>query len=484
GKMLYSSSLLLFLKLMLVAAEPSVHILSENLEQLITSSTLEWVPTNGNDETILKDAVIASYQLFNETREESEREDSESQQNGIIPRPVYICRAKLNSVWIPGQLRPKKHVCVVSLYKKVTPYKQFELLINIEGSSRLSWVNKDKYTLIPPGAVTSGSGDNTHKTFIARRKAKSSNRDGSLTYHVGKFLPNENLGVFHFVNESNTELQFEDGEILVETEPIEYEFKYVRFDRLRSRHPKKQVVLGQTTLKNEVDGLQLVESVIGYEFNYSLYWGKGHGLLTGLPFTVYLTNGTKIDGRWGLPYEKKVDSVRTGVQRYLQEGTAVNVSLVGNYTESEVPYEATVICIYKDGERRNITIRDTKREHNMLDVAAVYSPTYFLHNNSHVPTTTTTTTTTTTSKTTSTTQGVTPVAPDGHLSNEIEMKRFPNKKEDDRMISDDHTDRQPPSSTTINVPKSNDKEPNGVSSFSKFGLVTVLIVPLVMRRVT
>lgn len=65
GELYYTLLILQLLKLLSVEADHSVHILSENLEQYITSSTLEWVPSNGHDDdSILTHAVIAAYQTF------------------------------------------------------------------------------------------------------------------------------------------------------------------------------------------------------------------------------------------------------------------------------------------------------------------------------------------------------------------------------------------------------------------------------------
>lgn len=44
-----------------VAADP-VHIISFNLEQTVTSSTLQWMATDGKDPSALKYAVVAAYQ--------------------------------------------------------------------------------------------------------------------------------------------------------------------------------------------------------------------------------------------------------------------------------------------------------------------------------------------------------------------------------------------------------------------------------------
>lgn len=354
--------------------------------------------------------------FVSDTNEPVPPEGGEGNDNDIVKdhkEPVYICRAKVTSIWVTGQLRPKNHVCVVSLYKKVEEYKQFEILINIDHGARLSWVGKNKYTNIPQGAVTSG--ENVLRTFVSRKPTDSEKKASSLTHYVGTFYPSENLGVYHLVDENNSEISFEEGEILVETEPVAYEFKQLKFRRTGRRFPKRKLTLAQTILKNDENGLQKVDSVMTYNYSYFLGWGKGHGMQTGLPFTVFLPNGSKVEGMWALPKsEDKVETVP--VEKYLEEGTAVNITLVGNYTEMEVPYTATVVAIYKDGERLEFTIDDIKRENKVIDVAFDFSPVYFLHNNSHVPTTTTTTTsttttTTTTAKSTSTTQEITPIVP-------------------------------------------------------------------------
>lgn len=54
--------LILLLGAISLAACDPVHIISYNLEQTVTSSTLQWVSTDGRDTSILKYAVIAAYQ--------------------------------------------------------------------------------------------------------------------------------------------------------------------------------------------------------------------------------------------------------------------------------------------------------------------------------------------------------------------------------------------------------------------------------------
>lgn len=57
-------SLLVVQLLLIVKADRSVHILSENLDQVVTSTTLEWVPSSDINKEVLKNAVIAAYQTL------------------------------------------------------------------------------------------------------------------------------------------------------------------------------------------------------------------------------------------------------------------------------------------------------------------------------------------------------------------------------------------------------------------------------------
>jgi hypothetical protein len=59
-----SSAFILTLLVALVRADTSVYILSENLEQVVTSSTLQWVSSSGFNESMLNNAVVAAYQVI------------------------------------------------------------------------------------------------------------------------------------------------------------------------------------------------------------------------------------------------------------------------------------------------------------------------------------------------------------------------------------------------------------------------------------
>lgn len=72
---------------------------------------------------------------------------------------------------------------------------------------------------------------------------------------------------------------------------------------------------------------------------------------------------------------------------FLLPGTGVNITLRANYTDMEVPYTATLISHYEDGETTSRVISGTRQEETMIDVTPEYGPVFFLSNYSLVPTT-------------------------------------------------------------------------------------------------
>lgn len=45
-------------------ADPSVHVLSENFNQVVTSTTLQWVPVSENAKIDFQDAVVGAEQIM------------------------------------------------------------------------------------------------------------------------------------------------------------------------------------------------------------------------------------------------------------------------------------------------------------------------------------------------------------------------------------------------------------------------------------
>lgn len=147
---------------------------------------------------------------------------------------------------------------------------------------------------------------------------------GGIDYNVGRYAPKKNLGkiivsvnndekVWHGRHLSNAfftaELfstnrmysmwncfflffhinlqEYEDGEVLVEHEPIRYELRDIKKDRIRTSHHPDPRVLGSAVLANTVDHSNAVETVITFTYDKIIYWGTIEGVARGLPTEVF-----------------------------------------------------------------------------------------------------------------------------------------------------------------------------------------------------
>lgn len=215
--------------------------------------------------------------------------------------------------------------------------------------------------------------------------------------------------------------EFEDGEILVESEPIRYELRDIKKDKWRTQITPNITILGTAILSNSDEGTNTIESIITYEFDKVIYWGTVDGVGRGLPTEVYeKTEPVKLPKGWGLKEVQHITEVwhiaqiniqihnnrvqndlsilantklmaisttitiniltffffssfhhcsfsvlsrcfnilwhphanqciqMKQVSASLQPGTAMNVTLVGNYTKSEGPYKAKLKSYYAD----------------------------------------------------------------------------------------------------------------------------------------
>lgn len=81
--------------------------------------------------------------------------------------------------------------------------------------------------------------------------------------------------------------EYEEGEVLVEHEPIRYELRDIKKDKWRTSYGRDKRVLGTTILANSRDETNTIETVISYTYNKIIYWGTIEGVARGLPTEVY-----------------------------------------------------------------------------------------------------------------------------------------------------------------------------------------------------
>ncbi|KAG6457567.1 hypothetical protein O3G_MSEX010365 [Manduca sexta] len=360
-----------------VSAEAGVGLYYARLKQVITSSTLKW--------TTLNKDVMTNYVI------------GANSEKGLI----YLCRARHERDMILGQLKPDYTSCAVSGSKS---YNNFEVLENIENASLIYWVPWLKFNSKPNGAVVVDS--SVDSVFIARMEASS-----GYSHYIGRIAYESAIGRLITFDDKNNELIENSGEILVEIEPISYKLENVELDigteHVRQNDPE---VFEERILRNDDEVAATVTTEIEYEYNYTVSWGHGHGIAIGLNTTIEMSDGTSFPQiQWANPSTERKTKLYK-LERFLEPGTACNVTFRGNRTDRDVQYTATLITSYNGKDSRSRQMRGQRIE-NTLEVEAIYGEIYFVGNNSLVPTTTTTTTTTT-STTTTTPLPTVPPAPE------------------------------------------------------------------------
>lgn len=111
-------------------------------------------------------------------------------------------------------------------------------------------------------------------------------------------------------------------------------------------------------MENRGDVTGLVETVLSYGFDYLQYWGAHEGVARGLPTKIIednVANPSEIN--WGLKRTEKRYETKS-VRSELMPGTAINVTLRGNYVTLEAPYTAKLFAFYagsKDSVSRKIS---------------------------------------------------------------------------------------------------------------------------------
>lgn len=427
---LVTPALLVLIPLVFLArvseGDNSVHILKASpYSQLVTSSTLKWLPQTSARAEGDNDFVIGGFKFIPRSEEDPTAGDSR-----LDSKPVFVCRALLNGIYVSGGQVEGEKRCVVSLLGIVHSYERYDLLQNVDQAARITWMHWDKYVQPLDGGIATG------ETYVARHMVPYEENEPStvgFTHYIGKYDPKDKLGSITYVK-NGVEVSVDSGEVLVEWEPISYELKSVKFNYWKKGVIKRVPrVLGESTLRNDGQNPATVDMAFTYSYNYSLYWGQGHAILKGLPTTISLANGTVLpEIEWGTEKFEHRDNVRA-VGMYLEPGTAVKVTLRANYSDMEVPYTAQLVSRYKDGTKLSRPISGVRREESMIDVEPDFGPVYFMGNMSLVPTTTTTTTTT------STTTGETPVFNENGANNrdendpnavDINMIEPPGKKGD------------------------------------------------------
>jgi len=167
-----------------------------------------------------------------------------------------------------------------------------------------------------------------------------------IDHAIGWFDSKDGLGKI-YATIASEEKSFENGQILVATEASAYELHRVKFIPIKLRTNTNRTVLGQAILKNEGDEMMDVNAVIGYEYDVIWNFGNYDGIARSINTSAFIDKKDPIKFFWGI---QKTDHVLASksVGTRLAPGTALNVTLYGNYTINEGPYKADLLIRWAD----------------------------------------------------------------------------------------------------------------------------------------
>jgi hypothetical protein len=200
-------------------------------------------------------------------------------------------------------------------------------------------------------------------------------------YYVARHLKNHSLGMEHheidhaigyldsdglgkiYVTVASEEKSFEEGELLKVIEPARYELSDIKFNSLTLRQKSERQLLGSTILKNEGNEEVDVTATIGYKYQVVRNFGSHDGVARSINTTAFITKTEKFEFFWGIQKENTVIDSKS-VNTRLLPGTAINVTLYGNYSTSEGPYKAYIVTYFTDGSK-------SKKRHELFSMVSV-----------------------------------------------------------------------------------------------------------------
>jgi hypothetical protein len=170
-----------------------------------------------------------------------------------------------------------------------------------------------------------------------------------IDHAIGFFDASDGLGKI-YATVASAEHSFVEGEILTATEPLRYELSDIKFSTIKLRQKLNRTLLGQTVLKNEGDVEMDVNAVIGYEYDVERNFGNHDGIARSINTTAFVSKNERVEFFWGIQKNDHAVSSK-GVGTRLLPGTALNVTLWGNYTTNEGPYRANLVTFWADGTK-------------------------------------------------------------------------------------------------------------------------------------
>lgn len=311
---------------------------------LSTSSTLRWV-RSGRGQTLPEHSVGAGT-------------------NGAS----VICRAKYHGTKLVGTA--ERGACKVGFTSRLYPVHRYEVLTNVDGSARLSWVSFNKYGEVPQGAVAGV--DEGGVMFVSRYLSVGVMRPAVLEMsNTGYGFGEIKMFSDHGVEQTN------DADLLVEVEPVRYMLDLHKFIKKPKKKKEEKTLTTASIFRFDEgkDPISRMQKILSYDYKKSMYFGQIKGMMRGLPTTVRLPTGENTQVLWGMKDTgNQKETLMVGFN--MKKNSAVDVYLRCTLVEEEQAYTGMLTAIYKDGARRERKVEGVMLHKFMDNIRDEYSELY------------------------------------------------------------------------------------------------------------
>jgi len=334
-------------------------------KQLVTSSALGW-------------ADIDDIQSGKICRE-----------NVVVKGENAICRIRKGHKIIPGRT-DKSGQCIIGSSK----LDNYQVLVSLGGLARYEWKDWDMFKRPHVGTVAFNE-----KTFV-----------GCIENDIGEDFIGEldlnsgmNGEISTALSSNGRLIRLTHGKSLVEIEPISYQLENIILDTEREKITREKMKIEELQFSHEhinndydfqthEEDWQQQTRTVNFAYKNIQHWGTIPGASKGMKCRVVF-NGRSFVINWGLEYSEDVVK-DINVESRLQQGTGMSLGVFGEKVWRTVPYNATLVQVYRDGRvsRNDISSVFTSESVENMSQTPVKAP-FYLDTGLPAPTTTTTSTT-------------------------------------------------------------------------------------------
>ena len=314
--------------------------------QLVTSSTLTW-QRSGTGFELPEDSVPSGTGT------------------GVV------CRGRHHGTELVGKTELGR--CRVGFNNRLVSISSFYVLTQVPYASKLEWKRFARFAKPPQGAVSGVDGN--EPMFIARRLGEKGVMDAAVielaasTYGTGVLKVYDEYGV----------VEVDNGDILVELEPVRYELKLDEFDKDAKRTSARKV-LASSSIFRFMEGKETtarMQKMLTYTYQKSRYFGQVKGTIKGLPARISLPSGEVKSMMWGMEdLNQQEETMMVG--HSMTHNSAVDVVIRAMSVKEEQPYTGTLVAVFADGSVRERRVEGVQQIHYLDDIQPQYSKLYVI----------------------------------------------------------------------------------------------------------